>query len=59
MNNENFKFSENAYVSLDLIRALSAQMVIIGHGISFLSILMWLHPPNFPWISEIAVLIFF
>jgi peptidoglycan/LPS O-acetylase OafA/YrhL len=58
-NYNNFKMSENASVCLDLIRAISAQMVLIGHGISFMGIAMWLHPPNFPWIQEIAVVIFF
>ena len=57
--NKNLKFSENVFISLDLIRALSAQTVLIGHWISFLSILMWLYPPNFPWIQEVVVVIFF
>jgi peptidoglycan/LPS O-acetylase OafA/YrhL len=57
--NNNFKISENTSIGLDLIRAISAQTVLIGHGISFMGIAMWLHPPNFPWIQEVAVVIFF
>lgn len=54
-----YRLSENTSVTLDLIRALSAQMVAVGHGISFLRIATWLHEPNFPWLQNIGVLIFF
>lgn len=59
MNNDNFKLSENTSLGLDLLRAIAAQMVVIGHGISFMGIAMWLHPPNFPWMQNVAVVIFF
>lgn len=54
-----FKLSENASIGLDLMRGLSAQLVVIGHGISFMGIALFLQPPNFPWIQNIGVLVFF
>lgn len=55
----NFKLTEGSSLILDLIRGLSAQVVVIGHGISFFGIFTFLHEPNFPWMQNIAVLIFF
>ena len=37
----------------------AAQLVVIGHGISFTGIAPYLQQPNFPWMQNIAVLIFF
>lgn len=54
-----YKLNEGASVILDLIRGVSAQIVVIGHGISFFGIFTFLHEPNFPWMQNIAVLIFF
>jgi len=54
-----FKLSEGSSVVLDLIRALSSQIVVVGHGISFCGIWKFLHQPNFPWMQNIAVLVFF
>jgi peptidoglycan/LPS O-acetylase OafA/YrhL len=54
--------SENSSLSLDLLRAASAQIVVIGHGISFMGILLWLQEPpvgNFPLIQNIGVVFFF
>ncbi|MDO8368160.1 MAG: acyltransferase [Saprospiraceae bacterium] len=56
---EEYKFEEGSSIILDLIRGVSAQVVVIGHGISFFGIFKFLHEPNFPWMQEIAVLIFF
>lgn len=55
----NYKLTEGNSITLDLIRALSAQLVVIGHGISFFGIFKSFHQPNFPWVQNIAVLIFF
>jgi peptidoglycan/LPS O-acetylase OafA/YrhL len=54
-----YKLKEGSSVILDLIRGISAQLVVIGHGISFFGIFTFLHEPNFPWMQNIAVLIFF
>ncbi len=54
-----YKLKEGSSVILDLIRGVSAQIVVVGHGISFFGIFTFLHEPNFPWIQNIAVLIFF
>lgn len=59
MTNSNFYISDNTSVSLDIVRVIASQMVVIGHGISFMSIAKWLQPPNFPYIQNIAVVIFF
>ncbi|MES2590607.1 MAG: acyltransferase [Bacteroidota bacterium] len=53
------QLTEGSSLFLDLIRAISVQMVVVGHGISFCSIALFMHPPNFPWIQNIAVVIFF
>ncbi len=54
-----YKITEGTSITLDLIRGISAQLVVVGHGISYCGILTFLHQPNFPWIQNIAVLIFF
>ena len=54
-----YKLKEGSSVILDFIRGASAQVVVIGHGISFFGIFTFLHEPNFPWMQNIAVLIFF
>lgn len=54
--------SENSSLSLDFLRATASQMVVIGHGISFMGILLWLHEPPegyFPWMQNIGVVVFF
>jgi peptidoglycan/LPS O-acetylase OafA/YrhL len=54
-----YRLSKNSSISLDLIRAISAQIVVVGHGISLLGIAPWLHEPRLPWMQNIAVLVFF
>lgn len=54
-----YKLSEGSSVMLDLIRGITAQVVVIGHGISFFGIFTFMHEPNFPWMQNMAVLIFF
>jgi peptidoglycan/LPS O-acetylase OafA/YrhL len=54
-----YRLTQNTSLLLDLIRGLSAQIVVIGHGISFFGIFPFLQPPHFPWIQNIAVLVFF
>ena len=56
---KNYKLTEGNSITLDLIRGISAQLVVVGHGISFFGIFKSLHQPNFPWMQNIAVLIFF
>ncbi len=53
------KLSENESIFLDLIRATASQLVLIGHAISYFSIATYLHQPYFPWMQNIAVVIFF
>lgn len=53
------QITEGSSLFLDLIRAVSAQMVVVGHGIGFCSVAMFPHSLNFPWIHHIAVVIFF
>ena len=53
------KLSKNESLGLDLIRAIASQIVVIGHGISFFGIFKMLHAPNFPWMQNIAVVVFF
>jgi peptidoglycan/LPS O-acetylase OafA/YrhL len=44
---------------LDLIRALSAQAVLIGHCISMLGIFPQLQPPDAPYMQNLGVAVFF
>lgn len=53
------KLTKSESLGLDLIRAIASQMVVIGHGISFFGIFKMLHAPHFPWMQNIAVVIFF
>ena len=53
------QLTEGSSLFLDLIRAISVQLVVVGHGISFCAIAKYLQPPYFPYIQNIAVVIFF
>jgi peptidoglycan/LPS O-acetylase OafA/YrhL len=46
-------------LSLDLLRAVAAQMVCVGHGFILSHVAEELRPPHFPFIQNIGVLIFF
>ncbi|KOY85737.1 hypothetical protein AD998_05830 [bacterium 336/3] len=54
-----FKISDTGSTFLDSIRFIAAQMVVIGHGISFFNIFPKLQPPFMPYIQNIGVMIFF
>ncbi|WP_298953105.1 acyltransferase [uncultured Nonlabens sp.] len=56
---KNYKLSSGSSVILDLIRGVSAQVVVLGHGISFFAIFPLLQQPYFPELQSISVLIFF
>lgn len=53
------KLSRESSSLLDFVRGGAAQLVVVGHGISFTGIAPYLKQPNFPWMQNIAVLIFF
>jgi len=44
---------------LDMLRGLASQLVLVGHAMSYFGVMKILHPPNFPWIQNIAVVVFF
>ena len=46
-------------VTLDGIRALAAQAVVVGHAISFFHILPALQPPRAPFMQNVGVVVFF
>lgn len=46
-------------VSLDILRIVAAQLVVIGHAISFFGVASRFSPPNFPYIQNIGVIVFF
>jgi len=50
---------ESTSILLHLLRALSVQMVVIGHGIVFFRIFILLQPPYFAFIQNIGVVILF
>jgi peptidoglycan/LPS O-acetylase OafA/YrhL len=45
--------------TLNTVRALSAVLVVIGHGLSYGKLAPTLAPPRVPWIQELAVVAFF
>ncbi|MFY0690126.1 MAG: acyltransferase [Cyclobacteriaceae bacterium] len=52
-----FKLKEGNSTFLDLVRVISSQLVVIGHGITILDLLKY--PKGFDWLQNFAVLIFF
>lgn len=54
-----YRLSQNNSIFLDILRVVAVQLVVIGHGISFCGIFLFLQPPNFAYIQNIAVVIFF
>jgi peptidoglycan/LPS O-acetylase OafA/YrhL len=54
-----FTLNESMSVSIDGLRALAAQAVVVGHAISFFGVLPWLQPPFAPYMQNIGVLVFF
>ncbi len=45
-------------IALDLLRAVAAQMVCVGHAMLFFGVGDWLKPPFVPWMQNIGVLLF-
>lgn len=54
-----YSLNKNESIYLDFIRVLASQLVLVGHAISYFSIATYFHQPNFPWMQNIAVVIFF
>ena len=54
-----FRLNEFMSVSLDAIRGLSAQAVVVGHAISFFGVLPQLQPPYAPYMQNVGVVVFF
>ena len=46
-------------ITLDLLRAVAAQMVCVGHALAFFGVGDRLKPPFAPWMQNIGVLLFF
>jgi peptidoglycan/LPS O-acetylase OafA/YrhL len=46
-------------IALDLLRAVAAQMVCVGHAMAFFHVGDWLKPPFAPRMQNIGVLLFF
>ena len=53
------RLPETASVTLDLVRAVAAQAVVVGHAAVFFSVLSILRPPNIPYIQNVGVVVFF
>lgn len=54
-----YRLSPASSFTLDFIRAVAAQAVLVGHSISLLGLIPWLQPPHFAYIQNIAVVVFF
>lgn len=54
-----FELTTGESLYLDFVRGMAAQAVVVGHGLSLFHIVKLLHPPNVPWMQDIAVLVFF
>lgn len=57
--NYHIELSENSSLGLNIIRIIAIQMVVIGHGISFMGIFPYLSQPYFPYLQNIGVVLFF
>jgi peptidoglycan/LPS O-acetylase OafA/YrhL len=53
------KSKNDTSVTLDLLRAVAAQMVCAGHGLVFFQVGSWLKPPYLPAMQNVGVLLFF
>jgi peptidoglycan/LPS O-acetylase OafA/YrhL len=51
--------SNDSSITLDFLRALAAQMVCVGHALNFFGVGDALKPPQFPYMQNIGVLLFF
>lgn len=51
--------NSRASLTLDLMRALAAQAVCIGHTLGTFGLAAWTQPPRVPYVQNIAVLVFF
>ena len=54
-----YTLSDGSSVTLNLIRMLSAQVVVIGHLARGMGLLPGLQPPHAPYMQNVAVVIFF
>jgi peptidoglycan/LPS O-acetylase OafA/YrhL len=54
-----YELAPGSSIVLDLIRSASSQLVVVGHGIAFFGVLAFFREPSFPWMQNIAVLVFF
>jgi peptidoglycan/LPS O-acetylase OafA/YrhL len=52
-------FPKSLSVTLHFLRGISAQAVVIGHGLNFAGVGYAVRPPNFPFIQNIGVIVFF
>ena len=46
-------------ISLDLIRVIAAQAVLIGHSLNYFDLFPFIRPPYFEFMQNIAVVVFF
>ncbi len=56
---ESIKINGNTSIGLDFLRAFCSQLVVFGHGISFVALAPQLEPPHFPYVQNISVVSFF
>ena len=49
-----YRLSPASSFTLDFIRAVAAQAVLVGHSISLLGLIPWLQPPHFAYIFIIV-----
>lgn len=54
-----YAFSPASSFALDVIRVAAAQTVLIGHSLDMLGLLPGARPPNFVYIQNVAVAVFF
>ena len=59
MMKNDFQLTTGSSIIIDLIRGFTAQVVLFGHAISYFGIFIFMHEPNFPWVQNIAVVVFF
>lgn len=58
-NQQYFALNSNSEYFIHLIRVVAAQGVVMGHGASFFGVFPYIQPPNFFYIQNIGVVLFF
>jgi peptidoglycan/LPS O-acetylase OafA/YrhL len=58
-NSDPLRLNSNSELFLHLLRAVAAQLVVIGHAITMFGVMKFVQPPSFFYIQNLGVAVFF